>query len=71
LLFVIDPRPYKAQLDAAQANLAQAKAALDLAKIQFARDEEVIGERASLLASRLANSGGPDASLGASSGFGA
>jgi membrane fusion protein, multidrug efflux system len=46
LLFVIDPRPYKAQLDAAQASLAQAKAALDLARIQFARDEEVIGERA-------------------------
>ena len=46
LLFVIDPRPYKAQLDSAQATLAQAKAALDLAKIQFARDEQVIGERA-------------------------
>jgi len=46
LLFVIDPRPYKAQLDSAQASLAQAKAALDLAKIQFARDEEVIQERA-------------------------
>jgi len=46
LLFVIDPRPYKAQLDSAQASLAQAKAALDLAKIQFARDEEVIGARA-------------------------
>jgi multidrug efflux system membrane fusion protein len=46
LLFVIDPRPYKAQVDAAQATLAQTKAALDLAKIQFARDEEVIGERA-------------------------
>src|SRR6202451_2914361 len=46
LLFVIDPRPYKAQLDSAQASLAQAKAALDLAKIQFARDAEVIGERA-------------------------
>jgi len=46
LLFVIDPRPFKAQLDAAQAALAQAKAALDLAKIQFARDEEVIGEHA-------------------------
>jgi multidrug efflux pump subunit AcrA (membrane-fusion protein) len=38
LLFVIDPRPYKAQVDSAQAALAQAKAALDLAKIQFARD---------------------------------
>jgi multidrug efflux system membrane fusion protein len=46
LLFVIDPRPYKAQVDAAQATLAQAKAALDLAKIQFARDEEVINEHA-------------------------
>jgi multidrug efflux system membrane fusion protein len=46
ILFVIDPRPYKAQLDSAQATLAQAKAALDLAKIQFARDEEVIGTRA-------------------------
>src|ERR1700751_2709249 len=46
LLFVIDPRPYKAQLDSAQASLAQAKAALDLARIQFARDEEVIGTRA-------------------------
>ena len=46
LLFVIDPRPFKAQLDAAQASLAQAKAALDLAKIQFARDEEVMGDQA-------------------------
>jgi multidrug efflux system membrane fusion protein len=45
-LFVIDPRPYKAQVDAAQATLAQANAALDLARIQFARDEEVIGEKA-------------------------
>lgn len=46
LLFVIDPRPFKAQVDSAQATLAQAKAALDLAKIQFARDQEVIGEKA-------------------------
>lgn len=46
LLFVIDPRPYKAQLDAAQATLAQSRAALDLAKIQFARDEQVIGAKA-------------------------
>lgn len=46
LLFVIDPRPYKAQVDSAQAALAQSKAALDLAKIQFARDEEVIGTNA-------------------------
>jgi multidrug efflux system membrane fusion protein len=46
LLFVIDPRPYKAQLDSAQANLAQAKAALELAKIQFGRDQELVGTRA-------------------------
>jgi multidrug efflux system membrane fusion protein len=46
LLFVVDPRPYKAQLDAAQATLAQSKAALDLAKIQFARDQEVVESRA-------------------------
>lgn len=46
LLFVIDPRPYKAQLDAAQASLQQAKAALDLAKIQFARDQELVDTRA-------------------------
>ena len=46
LIFVIDPRPYKAQLDSAQANLAQAKAALDLARIQFARDQELVGTRA-------------------------
>jgi membrane fusion protein, multidrug efflux system len=46
ILFVIDPRPYKAQLDAAQAALAQAKAQLDLAKIQFARDEGLVGTRA-------------------------
>jgi multidrug efflux system membrane fusion protein len=46
LLFVIDPRPYKAQLDSANATLAQTRAALDLAKIQFSRDEEIIATRA-------------------------
>jgi multidrug efflux system membrane fusion protein len=46
LLFVIDPAPYKAQLDAARASLQQANAALDLAKIQFARDQELVGTRA-------------------------
>ena len=46
LIFVIDPRPYKAQLDSAQANLAQAQASLELAKIQFARDQELVGTRA-------------------------
>src|SRR5215467_3251840 len=46
LLFVIDPRPYKAQVDAAQATLSQNKAALELAKIQFARDAEIVNTRA-------------------------
>lgn len=46
LLFVIDPRPYKAQLDAAQATLAQNKAALALARIQFNRDAEIVNTRA-------------------------
>jgi multidrug efflux system membrane fusion protein len=46
LLFVIDPRPYKAQVDSAQATLAQTKAALELARIQFSRDQEIIGTRA-------------------------
>jgi multidrug efflux system membrane fusion protein len=46
LLFVIDPSPFQAQLDSAKANLAQAKAALELAKVQFARDQELVGTRA-------------------------
>ena len=46
VLFTIDPRPYRAQLSAAEANLAQGKAALDLAKINFARVESVTDPRA-------------------------
>ena len=46
LLFVIDPRPFKAEVDSAQASLAQAKAALDYDLIQFARYGEVVGTRA-------------------------
>lgn len=46
ILFVIDPRPFQAQLDSAKASLAQANAALELAKIQFARDQELVGTRA-------------------------
>ena len=45
-LFTIDPRPYRAQLDAAAATLAQAKAALDLARIQFARAATLIETKA-------------------------
>jgi multidrug efflux system membrane fusion protein len=46
VLFTIDPRPYQAQLSAAEANLAQARAALELAKINFARVESITDPRA-------------------------
>ncbi|HXF76098.1 MAG TPA: efflux RND transporter periplasmic adaptor subunit [Methylomirabilota bacterium] len=46
LLFTIDPRPYQAQLKEAEANLAQAEAALSLAKVNFARVESVSDPRA-------------------------
>jgi multidrug efflux system membrane fusion protein len=46
LLFVIDPSPFQAQLDSAKASLAQAEAALELAKVQFVRDQELVGTRA-------------------------
>ena len=46
VLFTIDPRPFQAQVNAAEANLAQSKAALDLARIQFARVQDLIESRA-------------------------
>ena len=46
VLFTIDPRPFQAQVDAAAANLAQSKAALDLARIQFARVQDLVESRA-------------------------
>ena len=45
-LFTIDPRPYRAQLDAAEANLAQAKAVLDLSRTEFARDAALVETQA-------------------------
>src|SRR5206468_6232862 len=45
-LFTIDPRPYRAQLDAAEASLAQAKATLDLARVESARAEGLIATSA-------------------------
>jgi len=45
LLFVIDPRPYQAQLDSAKSALAQAKAALELAKVEFARSTELFNSK--------------------------
>jgi membrane fusion protein, multidrug efflux system len=46
LLFTIDPRPFQAQLNQSEANLAQAEAALSLAKVNFARVEMVSDPRA-------------------------
>jgi len=45
-LFTIDPRPFQAQLDSAEANLAQSKAALDFANVQFARVKDLVESRA-------------------------
>ncbi len=42
MLFTIDPDPYKAQLDSAKATLAEKKAALELAKLQLDRYEELL-----------------------------
>jgi multidrug efflux system membrane fusion protein len=46
MLFTVDPRPFQAQLDAAEANLAQSRAALDFARIQFARVQDLVESRA-------------------------
>ncbi len=45
-LFTIDPRPFQAQLDAAQAQLAQSKAALDLANTQLKMYESIADTKA-------------------------
>src|SRR5579883_394701 len=41
LLFVVDPRPYKAQLDQAQGQVDLYKASLKLAKVTLARDRAI------------------------------
>jgi len=46
LLFTIDPRPFQAQLDAAEANLTQAKAALEFARVQYERGAKLIETKA-------------------------
>ncbi|MES1240958.1 MAG: efflux RND transporter periplasmic adaptor subunit [Acidobacteriota bacterium] len=46
LLFTVDPRPFQAQVDAAQATLSQAKAALDLARLQLDRASKLIETKA-------------------------
>src|SRR5439155_1502390 len=45
LLFVIDPGPNQARLDSAKVALAQAKAALELAKVEFARSSELFNSK--------------------------
>jgi len=45
-LFTIDPRPFRAQLDASVAALAQANAALALARTEFVRAGELIKTKA-------------------------
>ncbi|MGH2396972.1 MAG: efflux RND transporter periplasmic adaptor subunit [bacterium] len=45
LLFVIDPRPYRAELDRAQGELARARARLDLAKNDLSRAERLFERR--------------------------
>jgi multidrug efflux system membrane fusion protein len=46
LLFTIDPRPYQAQLDSSVASLAQAKANLEWAKIEFGRVQSLVNTKA-------------------------
>ena len=46
LLFTIDPRPFQAQLNSAQAQLAQSKAALELAQTQLKMYESITDTRA-------------------------
>jgi multidrug efflux system membrane fusion protein len=45
-LFTIDPRPFQAQLHQAEATLAQQKAALDFAKLQFGRAAGLVEAKA-------------------------
>ena len=46
LLFTVDPRPYQAQVNSAKAQLAEARAALDLAATQLKMYSSITDERA-------------------------
>jgi multidrug efflux system membrane fusion protein len=46
ILIVIDPRPYKAALDKAKADLASARANVSFAKMQFDRAKDLISDQA-------------------------
>ena len=73
LLFVIDPRPYKADYDRAAADLKRYKTALDLARIESERvqrlresgavSQEELDERNSTVAQAEANVAGAQAAL--------
>ncbi len=73
LLFVIDPRPYQAEYDRANADLKRYKTALELARVELLRvqhlkdsgavSQEELDERKSTLAQAEANVGGAQATL--------
>jgi multidrug efflux system membrane fusion protein len=73
LLFVIDPRPYQAEYDRANADLKRYKTALELARVELTRVEhlkesgavsqEELDERKSTVAQAEANVGASQASL--------
>lgn len=66
LLFVVDPRPYQAALDRAQADLARARAEARLAQAQDARAQSLIEAKAisrEEFEQRKANSAGADAAV--------
>lgn len=46
LLFVIDPRPYRAELDKAEAELVRAQASAELARNEVARGDRLLSARA-------------------------
>lgn len=73
LLFIIDPRPYKAEYDRAASDVKRYKTALDLARIELVRvqrlkdsgavSEEELDERKSTVAQGDANVAGAEAAL--------
>jgi multidrug efflux system membrane fusion protein len=73
LLFVIDPRPYQAEYDRANADVKRYKTALELARVELTRvqhlkdsgavSQEELDERKSTVAQAEANVGGAEASL--------
>ncbi len=73
LLFVIDPRPYKAEVDRAAADVKRYKTALELARIESVRvqrlkasgavSQEELDERTSTVAQAEANVAGSEAAL--------